>query len=669
MKLNFSKSVFALPFVVLGCWFFLFYQELPGQFPQSEYAAEMAGELSLIQGYVDNGFNFFSPTSLKLNVADDNFSGISAAAFPLMPYLSSFLVASGMDEILAYQSILYVFSASGIIFFLLLCHLFVPSRKWVVVAGCLVASTPAILYLQQIPINVFPAFSLFLGAVYFGSRYIMKKVTGSLYVLFAFALPATLMRPTYVWLLLLLFGWVFYVVFTEKRIKRVPVLVAALWLIGYIGYLVYDVWMTNTYGSIFHDFFSWNFNISHLTTFFSDLLSRSAVLYTLIHAVFIVFGIGLVFSAGKKNRPHVVHCFYVFVLACYLITPLIFLFAAPDYVQSGTLYFDVMLLPFVLVMIIAAKGISEIKTRYYVELVLGVSVLLFLINRDGARYFETKEKNVKKIVTVKNFNHLHKKISGTGMGREDKVLVLGSREKTIPLFLMRQKGYSINKLSAYSTQDIIDIPAEYIAINQSFFIDQVVKPFPEIINYLDVVWSDDYVTLCRKRQRPQNKLLTEYYAEFRHERLRALRTLDVSFPGSFSYWDKIDSVSRDSSSFIIPGGHEFGPTFTTTAGQLGVEDGYEMVLQGDFSLQDATKKTAIVMSMSSEEGDSYFYRALPVSDAACEQEGEMCTQFGAWKLPENIASGDEIKVYVWNEGRQEMRCNNISFVIYGPPLK
>lgn len=668
MKVNFLNSVFALPFVVLLCWFSLLHDDSLGQFPGSEFSSEIAGELSLIQGYVDNGFNFFSPTSLKLNVKEGNISGITAAHFPLIPYLSSFLVYGGVDEVVAYQSVGFVFSVAGIVFFLLLCHLIVPSRKWVVIAGVLFASTPAVLHFFHLPVSVFPAFSLFLGAVYFGSRYVFQKGVSNLYLLLVFALFATMMRPVYTWFLLLLFCWMWYTVLKEKHSQRQLLLTIGLWFVSYVGYIVSYELMAAAYGSVFYDFFNWNWNIGHFIDVFSAVFSRSTMLFTLLHSAFIVLGIGLVFAVGKQNRPIALHSFYVFALACYVVLPFIWLVATTEYVQSGILYYDVMLLPFALVMIIAVKGLSGLSIRYYIELTIGVVALLILINYNALSTLKTETKNIESSVAVKNFNELQHLVAEAGVKSEDKILVLGSKETMVPLFLMRQKGYSIHDPSAFTTQDIIDLPADYIAINQSFFIEQVVQPFPEIINHLEVVWSNDFVTLCRKRKQPKNILLTEYYAEFRNDRLRALRTLDATLPQTFNFWEKINTIAEDSSFFVVPKEREFGPTFTAAAGHLGIEDGYEMVLQGDFSFKDHTKKTAIVVSISTQQGDGYFYRELPVTDPKCAQKGEMCTVFGAWKLPDQIAPDDVIKVYIWNDGRQEIKCNNISFVIYGPPL-
>lgn len=469
-------------FLILVCaWFaltrpFTFWNSIP----EGMHVWTQTDRLALAQRYAEPNSNLFFPRTynLKPNHANNLVSsdGVTAVDFPLPEF-----IAGNLEKILPFQTAFLLRITYAVLFIIGLFFLYnqlrlngLPlSRAYGIMA--LIVSSPVIFHYSAGMLPSTAAFSFCLaGYMFVYNGMINKKNSALLWGLFLLVLAGMIRTPFYMHVLTALFFTSFLPLLKGSKLD-LRVLYGILFiLLPAVFWWFWNDYLRTNFGSMFLGKplipSSFEEGISLLSSSFS---SWKWHYFSPIHIF--VFGFGLLiilvrsFHFFKRNfywqislLSGLAGCAYAFLMAS-------------QFVYHDYYIIDALGIPFFLGIQYVFMGIP--LTKKWLEW-----IGLFIVLLSAGLHLHSKHAERSEIGSWDRVYHANEAFKGSfqlldtlSISSQSKILVLDAYSTNGPLLLMKRRGFSNMNTSEKELQKALELPFDYIAVADQFFLSDVVQ--------------------------------------------------------------------------------------------------------------------------------------------------------------------------------------------------
>jgi hypothetical protein len=181
-----------------------------------------------------------------------------------------------------------------------------------------------------------------------------------------------------------------------------------------------------------------------------------------------------------------------------------YLLMGPQYVDHDYYFIDSLLLPLVLLF---AGALCRLRVPPKSRLVaaglaVGLVVLWALGTQAVQRQRYTNEPGDRGMLTLANFMDSARLLDALHVPPSARVLVLDAYSYNMPLLLMQRRGWTVLTTSEENLRAAFEQPTNLVITQNQFFRSDVVNNYPLLLERLDSVFSDGYLTFWRPRRGP-----------------------------------------------------------------------------------------------------------------------------------------------------------------------
>lgn len=656
---------FFLVFIPLSLWHFADHID---KFPAHHHSWTQSDRYAIALKFSSETLNLFKPKTY--NLKPENYSGtqsqkmngVSAMDMPINEYLVG-LAMRVLDNRspIVFRSYMLIVSLLGLFFLYLL-----PQRygygplHGLALAGIFYISPVYHYYLIGF-VPSMAAFSLLIAGTYFLAVHQVSKSKAHFAVsLVLFTLAALMRLPFAINLLALFMAYAFIrlIVKTPKK-SEIRGLTFALALIGV--YWFYNKYLTSVYGSIFATelmpAISWaeaKYLVkASLTRWGTEYLDWTG--YTLLAAMFL----SGIFKLGKfrLSTPSFHHLFAVIGFG---IFSLLMLTQYPDHDYYA---FDSFYPPAILLLAAAYSSVrANAFSKWYLPAGLVIAFTFYSIPRlkniQEFRYF-VKARDYNHL-TYKNFKESEQLLDHLHIDKKARVLVIDAFTTNIPLIGLNRDGYTVLTTSKERIVESLQWPYEYVAIQDTFMVSEVVMAYPEIVNQLSLVGGNGKISIYKKQhpQKPEQAMCKLFYLG---ERNFDSDSIDSTWSATPQLQQSF--VKSGYNGAMIDTKAEFGQSLTIKPGKLGLDSlAYHVCVKGFFKMDTVNSKVSVVLVQSRNDSvvqyeQQYFTYKLKGIQA-------LEPVVFNFDIPAITQKEDVLKCYFWKKEAQGFYYDDLKVLIY-----
>lgn len=377
--------------------------------------------------------------------------------------------------------------------------------------------------------------------------------------------------------------------------------------------------------------------------------------YGLLAAMFLL---GFTQLKKLKLSPHFIYV--ILVLVGYAAYSLLMLSQFPDhdYYAIDSFYPPAILL--------LGSIYASAKPNKLMQWLVPASALVAFLVYSGPRLERIKEfryfadRADLAYITYKNFNGSEKLMDDLSIEKEAKVLVIDAFTTNIPLIEMNRDGYTVLTTSKKRMVEALEWPFDYVAIQDTFAVSEIVMNYPEVVNRLNRKGGNGRISLyeLKKPERASSAICQIFY--------HGGRNFDN---------DPVDSAWSGTpplqNTFIKSGNNgaamwanaEYGQSLTLSLGQMGVDSlPYKVCVKGYFKMDSVTSKVSSVIVQT--RNDSVVHYEQQYFTYKLKGEGGLERVVFNYKIPEGTSSEDELKCYFWKKEAQNFYYDDLGIIVY-----
>ena len=591
----------------------IFYTRTITRPPACSHAWSMSDYYAMALNFQTNGLDLLHPQTYNLTTRD----GITAVDFPLPAWLSALIMnLLGTDSPAVFRILTWLVSTLGFVFlYRTLRDGSLPVARAIVIT-LLCWSLPTLVYFHDGFIPSSWALSAFLIGFWAFSRYRQQGL--SQYWLTAVAgltLAALLRKPC----VLFLGGLAVYLLF-EKGNRR-------MWGIWAGGFALFCVWqlvdwhLMQTYGTLFLRQFRPADNFRAFWTLGLDVwkkwgltwFSAGQLGWLGLMALALVWYRKKLLQPAPRELPVVAA---VLALAVVYFFGMIRQFWDHDYYVLDSFY------PAFFVLAVAlARRTAAIRWLVYPETALLVLALFSAEQKlngylDESNYYIPEKTNRVYYASRPLLDSLE--VPATA-----RMLVFEAYSFNQPLIGMRRKGYCLLSSSPEAQERWLAEQPDYAVCLDTFFVSDVVQDNPDIVQQLDYVGGNRDLLVFRPGHFPQNSL----------ESLLA------------KTWRMLADTTT------LPGTAEY-----CLAGTYKPAPGHKILFHGQIAMNEPGEIKATVSQYKS--GQLVYFQDKPMK---IKVPGQFI--YRSLALETGNADADEMRVYIWNPERKEVRFQQFKISI------
>lgn len=476
--------------------------------PTGVSASQQSDHYALALGFLDDGFDFFHPSSFALSnefppiVELKSAQGITAVDFPILHYTVAILMKlfnTRSPVIFRVVSLLWSFIALWFLFST------IKNIKGFWIAAFLsgfIMFQPIYCYYQNGFHVSSAAFNTFLIGATFILRFFHKGKNGMFIWGVLFLTLAALMRFTQIISLLALLCTYLYVFF-KKRMFDKKLLIVLFGIILVLGYFAYNQYLRSTYGSIFLGeprlAKSYKTFMNHLLGIGESYLKEFIPFMHLFALTVIIF----LFKKENNGQKEILQNFMIWGVFSFIGT-LIF-----SLIMSFGLYFhdyyslDTWLPVMTLAIIYLVYSIDTANISYRL---LTTFVIMFLIGsfslalEKQLRKYDSsnivKDDNLVLNDFKESINFLNSNVSG-----KDKVLIISNFGWNTPMIAWQRKSYRVGSKFDEKIPQALEKGFDIIITHNAYFQNIVVDNYPEFSSKVQFIDSNGKVSIWKLNNR------------------------------------------------------------------------------------------------------------------------------------------------------------------------
>jgi len=666
--------VITLLTLVVSTLCFWYYHEIITWFPSHIHAWTQSDRLALAYGYLENGFDFFTPRTYNLYTED----AITGVDFPIHEYLVAGLMKLfGTKEPFVFRAYTLIYSLIGYTFLYRLARRVTGRDILAAVVVLFAFTSPIITYYQAgfIPSSTSLS-SAFIG-FYFFFRYKEEKVHAHLYWSIGMLTLAVLPRAS---VNILLFAVLLMECYEWWKARQLDKRALFGFLIAYsviAAALLYKSHLGTEYGTRF------------LTALmpakdglqFIDILKESWArwhfqLLTKYHwAILGISVIGLI-SGFVNGKLRLIDKKMLLMSLLLMGGSVVFFIALARQFIAHEYYFIDSLYPAIILMLIPGLGIvgngSNINKLIWSVIFTGLLIGATIDSKDvqDEKYAQTEWDRGE--VTRKNFTGSDQFLDGLGISRDAKILVFEAYSTNAPLLLMGRRGYTILNSNEENVARALNLDFDYIVVQDIYFASELIYNAPTVAYTLKRIGGNGHISVFKYDKSivpgiafPVQRIIPNLLGlenVVYQSSLKMETGIDTLNPATFV--DSLSSITKR-----ITNGVEFGGSHSIPlvdlkgANRLLVDISFDG--RGADILSDSDIKFDVVLSIESRSDQKQYYKTFRVKRTKSTEVyyGYTCT----FDLPEFKENDLIVKCYIWNRFRKEVDADAIRFRAYKIP--
>lgn len=651
----------ALAVVLLGMSVY-YYRDTIGWFPSHIHGWTQSDRLALAYGYLDNGLNFFKPQTYNLETRE----GVTGVDFPIHEYIVAALMQLFGREPGVFRGYVLMLSLIGYLFLYRLGHFFTGSW-WLGLAGVVFAFTcPVITYYQNGFIPSSTAFAAALAGYFYYFRYLENDKAPDLYrAVGLLALAALVRMPFHIFLFATLLQQ------GARRIKP-PAYIgkAPAWRPFVLAYgaayaavaaaLTWKTWLNTHYGSRFLTALTPPETLQELWDITRTAAGRWWDQYfTPYHYFLLAAALGFLLYRRFGRGAMLLRLQPALAQALLMLggAALFYLLMARQYVDHEYYFTDSFYLGFIVLWLLGL-AVQPFKPADYVAPAAALVLALaggFWYSKDIQDEKYTDSDWNRGEITRKNYTGADRWLDSLGVAPGARILVIDAYSTNAPLLLMNRKGYTLLTTSRAKIEEALQLPFDYVTMQDVFLFSDVVANFPDLPQRLTRVAGNGRIGLYQRRPDQQAP-----------DKLAAF--IGMSVPDQSTYWDfegaapdtlwrPFEQVQTTRARSGSRGARfnadiEYGPgiQFTYTPGQT-----TRLLFDGYFFTEKAPASLLAVVSVE-HNGAVAEYQKFPLN---IPETGVWTRCPALFELPPTLPDGAVVKFYLWNLNRAEVYADDI----------
>lgn len=491
----------------------VFHAKHLNEFPAYTHTWAQNDRLALANGFVRNDLNFFKPQNYILNHqfprnwSDPSYSTVTAVEFPIHEYIPAvFMKLFGTTEPWVFHTYILLYSIAGLFFLFLLAEKICASRTKAALVVLFAMTSPIYTFYQGGFLPTIPSISntiiaLYCYALYFENQH--KKWFRWALFFFTFA---ALARFTFVIPYLALLGFELIRIF-RKKAKFWPNILGVLLSFGAIfAAQFYNQSLRAKYGSDFLSELLPADNMEEMKAILQQMWDNLVMAYFSIKHYFLLFLLGVLMLIALLIRQKTLSKYTSWWIIClfWIIGVCLFWFAMTKQFFAHDYYFlDTFFLPVVLFVALSLALLPEPQWRFG-KLILALLVLNFGIVSFQETVAFQKQRRVYTsgdwfTGTGIHFEGSDEFLTRAGVSREDTILVIHAYGPNIPFIKMNRIGLAV---VGHSPDDInrgLDWKWNYVVFQKPYFIKDVYSIYPEILEKVEPVATNENLILCKRK--------------------------------------------------------------------------------------------------------------------------------------------------------------------------
>jgi uncharacterized membrane protein (GlpM family) len=491
-------------FIVTMILLLFTHQQKFNDFPNHIHAWTQSDRYALAIGFVNNGGNLVYPETYNLRPQLDkthsNEIGITGVDLPLPDYIAGTLMRiAGSTSPIYFRLTILLFSMLGLLGIFRLAIAvnlgLIPSLIIIIAA----AISPVFHYYQVGFLPSVPALSLAALGYYFYVVYLKSGNKSFRIATFVLFVIAGLIRTPFLIHLIALFSLEGIREFKNPaRLKRE----ALLWLIVPVLYLPWFFWkqhLTKEFGALFLNqpahADSWAELNDQLLTSFQNWRFHFYTKWHYLFGLFVLFA-----SPFLKQQPEYKRWLKQ-AGALSLLGGLCYsLLMSKQLVHHDYYFLDAGFLPILLCVIGLMPEWNKDRVSSILMLAAGLLFLPAMLKeskqtelvRLSEPYFNRTE------VTNENFENGSALLEQLKISKHSKILVLDAYTTNGPLILLKRYGYTVLSTSSENIQSALNIPFDYVVIQDLFLLSDVVRSYPQIAMQLKRIGGNGKISVYQK---------------------------------------------------------------------------------------------------------------------------------------------------------------------------
>jgi hypothetical protein len=673
--IKFKKSVLAWGIIILMAVFLQF--KYVREFPSHVHAWSQSDRYALALGFERNNLNFFKPETYVQNhqfpgdfkKADS--TSITSVDFPIHDYIPAVIMKiSGSRAPIIFRLYILLFSLLGLFYLYRLAFLFNQNFTLSMFVVVFAATSPAYAYYQSGFIPTIPSISLVLIGCYLWVNYGNSKSNSHYVYSILFMTIAALSRTPFVIPLVALMLLEIYTLIFHKNEKKNQVVKLGIIATGFLvfaGYFLYNVYLRNTYGSIFLNQLLPARSVDEAKDIFRMVRETWKWQYFskwhyLIFAL--VFISGVVFwIKGKLTSSNIQGVFFLFISACFCGALLFALAMFRQFPAHDYYFLDSFFVPIILALVLLTSYVKipkKLWSKSIGTIVLTAVSIPLIINASKMQESRRVTGDWDRIQhTIQNYQHSAAFLDSLNIPKNAKILAIDAYAPNIPFILMDRKGYAVMTTSRENLIGALAWDFDFVVIQNEYFITDVYNEYPEIVTRLRKVADNGKISVCKRSNIHEN--LFEF---LELDKRTPIFSSKVDFDNSIDFgWSNATPIINQSNNYFggVSPAEEFGITFKSKKME-GLQTARMILLTMDINSTQPIASADAVCSVV--EGDKSTYYYATALKTVYKNNGQWQTVQLQYFLPAIASDNYELGWYIWNKGKETLRYDNVRIEVY-----
>ena len=654
IKKNFPSTVLMLVILIIGSVYL--FEDSMSKYPSYLHAWTQSDRLALAQNFQDNGFDFFHPATFNLLTKD----GVTQVDFPIHDYLVAVIgKIFNADLVFTFRLYNLIYSLIGLFFLFSLCLIAGLSGIRSILLTSFFFTLPFYVYYQNGFLPSTASLSNLLIGLFFLYKFFKNSKSKVLVISAIFLSISALARLPFSIFLFASILLIYWKQFKSKKWQLLEGLPLILGLVAVILYQLYNNHLGEVYGSMFLQEFLYVDGVENLIHIINTAAERwSNDLLSPFHAVLFIGLLSASLWQFYKNQNAITHS--KSLIEWFSISSigvlLYFFLMGNQFIDHDYYYIDSLLPLFMIIGIICFRYVRISKSWY--TPIASICLIFFFYFFSYASQIQTErytpEWNDRVEYGYSVYSNSKNDFKKWGLKESDTLTVLDANSTNIPFTVYRTKGYTSLNSMEDSVLAALKKQTNYVALIDSFFRTDTYRDYPEIINELELVNTNEQISLYRidKEDDGPKDFFDNYIfnADFDFDNTRP----NYDFYNGFT-----NQVEKDGNkSLQINPENAFNLTFSDTIMKLNLNKPLRIIVVADYFQADTISKIQLVCQFGNYYKAHYTQNTLTEIDSVVNKTYK-------WAIPaEKLKENQQIKIYYWNQDKLKVNIDNYHLLIY-----
>ncbi len=642
----------------------VYLHHLPGMhsFPKHIHAWTQSDRYALALGFVDNGMDLLHPETynLKPDPASTRITPVTAVDFPIYEYCVAMVMKLSGNRtpfvfrwftlLLSVISLVYLYKLGRMVAGHMIAGLFV--------AG-FCATAPVYIYYQSGFLPALNSLSVFIVGLYYYFNYLRNRQSSQFIIaVCCLALAAAARTPFAIFLIAVtLHRLLQYMNDAHTNRRELWALAAGYVFVG--GYFIYNLYLKSVFNTAFLGHPMPAHSMDEFYALVTEVRHRWMYHYLTHYHYFALIVLMLTTMLrnlnGKLAAEAPKNMFTLTAIA--FLGALIYSVLMARQFADHDYYFLETFFPVILMLVIANLAMIPYKNQpaRYATIMLAIVFFVFAVRSGHGTLDKRNESGPWDRIeqTRINFEGSAEWLDNTGVAADAHILVIDAYTTNGPLIFMNRKGFTVLNTTRENILQSMRWPFDYVIMQNEYMLSDVVRNYPQIVQQLEFVSSNEKLSLFKLNPSPSRIL-----SAFLGLPSGSIYNNCLRFGAALSSWSG-DIVAMTEGSMNAE--TEYSATLTIDRSSL-TGTLSTLVFEGDFLSPDTLNGIELVVSASRQD-DQVYYKTFELEKYIdnARQWTSLQFLFPLTEIPNDIT---QIKVYVWNHGRNNIRYKNWCVNIY-----